>query len=122
MSLQRICEGDTWSLCEDGKPVLTVQETLKDGTVQMRLAGALRSDTEHYMKDELGALLAVGMNIVVDCQDLEYISYSCLLAFLSVQREMIDQWNKGTLTLCKVPEAIYTEMKKTFLHELLVIE
>ena len=121
MSVTRQKVGDSWLLSEDGKTVLTVQETVKNSKVHFKLSGSLTNNTEHFVRDELGALATVGMDIIVDCSDLKYISNSCLLALLSVQQDM-DQWKKGSLTLHSIPEDIYKQMKKQYLDELLWIE
>ena len=121
MSLTRNYEQDCWSLSEDGRKLLTVKEAVVDGTVVMTLAGTLRSDMEHVFRDELLALMTVGMNVVLDCGQLQYIAGTCQDALLSVQ-QTADNINRGTLTLRHVPSAILAELEKTNLHELLMIE
>lgn len=121
MSLTRNYEQDCWSLSEDGRKLLTVKEAVVDGTVVMTLAGTLRSDMEHVFRDELLALMTVGMNVVLDCGQLQYIAGTCQDALLSVQ-QTADNINRGTLTLRHVPPAILAELEKTNLHELLMIE
>lgn len=121
MSLTRNYGQDCWSLSEDGRKLLTVKEAVVDGTVVVTLAGTLRSDMEHVFRDELLALMTVGMNVVLDCGQLQYIAGSCQDALLSVQ-QTADDINRGTLTLCHVPPAILAELEKTNLHELLMIE
>ena len=121
MSLTRSYGQDSWSLCEDGRTILTVGETVADGKVLVTLAGTLRSDMENVFKDELVALMTVGMDVVVDCGQLQYIAGSCQDALLSVQ-QTADSINRGTLTLCHVPAAILEEFERTNLHELLMIE
>ena len=121
MSLTRNYEQDSWSLCEGGRKILTVKEAVVDGKVLVTLTGALRSDMENVFKDELVALMTVGMDVVLDCGQLEYIAGACQDALLSVQ-QTADNISRGTLTLCHVPAAILTELEKTNLHELLMIE
>ena len=121
MSLTRSFEQDAWSVSENGKTILTVRETEENGTITVCLSGALRSDTEHMFKDELVALMSVGMNVVLDCGELEYIASACQDALLSVQ-QMADSMGWGSLTLRKVPPAIFSELKRSNLHELLMIE
>ena len=121
MSLTRNYEQDSWSLSEDGRKILTVKEAVVDGKVLVTLAGALRSDMENVFKDELVALMTVGMDVVLDCGQLEYIAGACQDALLSVQ-QTADNISRGTLTLCHVPAAILAELEKTNLHELLMIE
>ena len=121
MSLTRNYGQDCWSLSEDGRTLLTVKEAVVDGTVVVTLAGTLRSDMEHVFRDELLALMTVGMNVVLDCGQLQYIAGTCQDALLSVQ-QTADNINRGTLTLRHVPSAILAELEKTNLHELLMIE
>lgn len=121
MSLIRSYGENSWSLSENGKTILTVQEIANNGEIQVGLTGSLRSDTEQFLQDELVALATVGMDIVVDCQGLNYIANSCMNALLSAQQK-IDSMQKGnSLVLCNVPENIYSEMMKLNLHELLMI-
>ena len=121
MSLKREYSQDSWSLCDNGQTIVTVQETLEENVVRVRISGALRSDTEHCFQDELIALSTVGKDIIIDCKDLQYIANACQLALLNVQHKM-DSMNRGSLTLCNVPAAIYADFEKTNLHELLMIE
>ena len=122
MGLTRMYEGDSWSLIENGRTILTVQETDADGKILVNLTGSLRNDTEQYFQDELIALATVGKDITVDCKGLEYICSSCLNSLLSVQQKMDAMQKGGSLTLCNVPEKIYSEMERLNLHELLMIE
>ena len=121
MSLTRSYEQDSWSLIEDGRTILNVRETEEDGKIKVYLSGALRSDAVHVFKDELIALMTVGKDVVLDFNDVEYISWSCQDALLSTQ-QTADEMNRGTLTLQRVPTAIYAEFQRTNLHELLMIE
>lgn len=121
MGLKRIYAQDSWSLCDDGQTIVTVKETIEENTVRILVSGSLRSDTEHYFQDELIALSTVGKDIIIDCKDIQYMANSCQLALLNVQQKM-DSMNRGSLTLCNVPPAIYSDFEKTNLHELLMIE
>ena len=122
MSLTRTYKEDSWSLNENGKTILTVREAENDGEIIVGLTGSLRNDTEPYFQDELVALATVGADIIIDCQNLDYICSSCLNALLSVQQKMDSMQKGGSLTLRNVPEKIYSEMEKLNLHELLMIE
>lgn len=121
MSLIRTYGEDSWSLTENGKTILTVQETEKDGGIRIGLTGSLRSDAEPFFQDELVALATVGMNMTIDCQGLDYIANSCMNALLSVQQKIDSMQKGGSLTLINVPDPIYSEMKKLNLDELLMI-
>lgn len=121
MSLIRSYEGDSWSLQEDGRALLTVSEKEEDGGILVTVSGILRSDMEPMFKDELIALMTVGKDVVLDCGQLQYIASACQDALLSTQ-QTADSMNRGTLTLRHVPGPIYAEFQKTNLHELLMIE
>lgn len=121
MSLKRSYGEESWSLSEDGKTLLTVEEKEEDGTILIGLSGILRSDMEQIFKDELIALMTVGKDVVLDCRKLQYMASSCQDALLSTQ-QIADSMERGTLMLRNVPEAIYAELQKTNLHELLMIE
>lgn len=121
MSLTRVYEEDSWSMIEDGKTLLTVKETEENGQILVKVSGMLRSEMEHVFKDELVALMTVGKDVLLDFENLQYISSACQDALLSVQ-QTADNINRGTLTLQKVPSKIYAEFQKTNLHELLMIE
>lgn len=121
MSLERVYQGETWSLTENGETILTVKETGEKNEICLKVTGSLRSDTEHWFQDELVALSTMGIDIVVDCEKLEYIANACQIALLSVQKR-IDKMGRGSLTLRNVPDRIYDDFKKTNLHELLMIE
>ena len=121
MSLKREYGQDAWSLQENGRTLVTVKETEEDGKILVSLAGSLRSDMESVFKDELIALMTVGRDVVLDCEELAYIAGACQDALLSVQ-QTADSINRGTLTLRCVPPAILREFEKSNLHELLMIE
>jgi anti-anti-sigma regulatory factor len=121
MSLTRKYDDDSWSLIENGQTLLVVREIEKDGKILITLAGTLRSDMEQMFRDELIALISVGMDVILDCKDLQYMANACQDALLFVQ-QTADGINRGTLTLQNVPEPIYAEFEKTNLHELLMIE
>ena len=121
MSFSRTYEGNSWSLIENGETLLTVRETEEDGKISVALSGMLRSDMEHVFKDELVALMTLGKNVLLDCENLQYIANACQDALLSVQ-QTADSINRGTLTLKKVPDRIYADFQKINLHELLRIE
>ena len=115
MSLTRSYEQDSWTLCEDGRTILSVRETEEDGRIRVFLSGALRSDAAHVFKDELIALMTVGKDVELDLEGVEYISSSCQDALLSTQ-QTADEIDRGTLTLRHVPTAIYAEFQKTNLN------
>ena len=121
MALKRIFAQDSWSLCDGKETILTVRETGENNQVTVALSGSLRRDAEPFIQDELIALTTVGVDIVLDCKELTYISSACQLALLGVQKRT-DSMQRGSLTLRNVPPEIYADFEKTNLHELLAIE
>ena len=121
MSFFRIFDGNSWSLLENEKTLLTVCETEEDGKIVIALSGILRSDMQHVFMDELVALITLGKDILLDCKNLQYIANACQDSLLSVQ-QTADSLNRGTLTLRQVPEKIYADFRETNLNELLMIE
>ena len=114
-------DGSSWSLLDGSQPILSVTETEDENCVVMALSGSLRSDTDLSFRDELVALTSVGKDIVVDCENLQYISNACQMTLLSVQQQM-DSLRRGTLTIRNLPPEIYKEFEKINLDELLMIE
>lgn len=122
MGMKRVVNGDEMSLYDaNDKKVLTLRGTIEDTCVFYQMEGSLKSDVAHDMLDELKALAGLGMDIMVDLEKITYMSAACANAFLTVQKAM-DKYEKGSLTLCKVPQDILSEMEKSGLASLLMIE
>lgn len=118
--LKRKMENDTILFTDGTATVLSVQESMTDKGILMKLSGELRSDVAHDIQDELIALTTVGANVVVDFEKVSYITTTTQHIFLRAQQKM-DSMGRGTLTLCNLPENIYREFEKTGTSELLMI-
>ena len=119
--LNRKIEGESIVLCDGGNKILTIGEAMTEEGIRITLEGALRSDVAHELQDELIAMTTVGANVTVDMSGVTYISSTVQSVFLMVQQKM-DSMGKGTLTLCKLPEAIFQEFDRNGASELLLIE
>lgn len=87
----------------------------------MTLNGELRSETAHHIQDELDAFTTVGVKVWVDFREVTFAAPSMFNALLDSQQR-IDIFRKGEVVLKNVPDAIYQEMDKLGITELLIIE
>lgn len=118
--LNRKMENDTILFTDGTATVLAVQETMTEQGILMKLSGELRSDVAHDIQDELIALTTVGADVLVDFEQVCYITPTTQHIFLRAQQKM-DAMGKGSLTLCNLPDVIYREFEKTGTSELLMI-
>lgn len=117
----RKIENDAIVFIDGSTNFLTIQEEETEEAILLMIDGELRSDIAHDLLDELIALTTVGANIKVDFEKASYITPTIQHVFLRVQQKM-DRLGKGTLTLRKLPQAIYQEFEATGTSELLMIE
>ena len=110
-----------WNLCEAGKEVLAVEELAEEKNVRMELKGPLRSDTQHFFKDELLALATADCDLVIDCRNLSSISNACQIGLIETQ-QLMDAIGRGTLTLTGLPEPILADFRATGVAGSLAIE
>lgn len=102
-------------------PVLTVEECNTDQGILLRCAGELRSDAAHPLQDEIEAYATVSVNVILDLQQVTFLSFSVIYALLSCQNR-IDSLQKGELRIQNVPEPIYREFDRANVTEMLLIE
>ena len=121
MGIVSIVKEDSVCLMDKGKAVLRIQETVQDKAVNIVLEGDLRSDTAHALGDELKTLVLLNHNLLVDFQKVSGLSTSCCRALLSIQ-QTIDNNEKGSMKLVRIPAAILEKMNATGLTALLLIE
>ena len=112
-----------WSLgdSEGEGAQLTVEETVKEKSVDISIDGSLRGDMACVVKDELMALASADADVTVDCEKLGYFSNTCIKAFIEVQRFM-DRMRRGTLTIQRMPAEIMGELRASGLSDSLMIE
>ena len=99
-----------WKLEENGAPVLTVLESMRDGMTVLRPSGSLRGDTDLFFRDELMLLAVTGGNITVECAKLSYVANVCKKSLIEVQR-LMDKIGQGQLFLVNMPSALYQEFR-----------
>ena len=121
MGIVCIVKDDCVCLMDRDKVVLHIQETIQDNAANIVLEGDLRSDTAHALGDELKTLALLNHNLSVDFQKVSGLSTSCCQAFLSTQ-QTIDNNEKGSMKLIRIPAAILEKMGATGLTALLQIE
>jgi len=72
----------------------------------VEISGRIDSDAAAYLEETLKAITGrQRFHIVVDMQNLEYISSSGLRALITTLKE-VRRWNRGDLRLCSVPPRI----------------
>lgn len=121
MGIVSVVKDDCVCLTDRNSTVLHIQETIKDNEVTIALEGDLRSDTAFALGDELKTLVLLNYNLSVDLQKASGLSTSCCRAFLSIQ-QTIDNNEKGSMKLVRIPAAILEKMAATGLTALLQIE
>ena len=106
----------------DGKNiVLAMEEKQEEQTLTIILKGNLRSETLHSFQDELSALASFGLDIVLECKEVSYISAACVDALIRIQQKM-DDVGKGSLTILDLPEEILSEWKMKGINQVLMVE
>ena len=121
MGIISVVKEDSVCLMDRDDTVLRITETIQGREARIALEGDLRSDTALALGDELKTLALLDHALSVDLQKVTGLSTSCCRAFLSVQ-QMIDNNEKGSLTLVRIPAAILQKMGTTGLTALLQIE
>lgn len=74
----------------------------------IKITGRIDSFSAPEIKDVLKALLTDGhYNLIIDLQDVNYVSSSGILTFVDIQRQLKRQ-NKGKIVFLNVPDLVYT--------------
>lgn len=123
MAIDRTTFGGVTYFTENGKEFLSISENTDPSgkTVEMSLAGNLRSDVRFDFSDELMLCVAMKKDIILNFENLEKIANSCMSVMLEVQQN-IDQTGMGSLTIRSVPKVIYRSLDIIGLTDLLMIE
>lgn len=119
--IRREISGDSMFFYDGNALILTVDELDFNGGIQMVLKGQLRSDTAHFIQNELDAFTTVGMKVWLNFKEVTFAAPSFLSALLNAQ-QLVDFFRKGEIILQNIPDAIYAEMDETGMTELLMIE
>ena len=78
---------------ENGETLCGIRESISDKTATLSLVGKHRADTAYVFLDEAKALVSVGMSIVLDLSEVQYISNAHLKAMREIQRS-VDKRNQ----------------------------
>lgn len=119
--IRREINGDSMFFYDGNALILTVDELDFKGGIQMVFKGHLRSDTAHFIQNELDAFTTVGMKVWLDFKGVTFVAPSFLNALLNAQ-QLVDFFRKGEIVLQNIPGVIYEEMDETGMTELLMIE
>ena len=119
--IRREVNGDTMFFYDGDALILTVDELDCPDGIRMVLKGQLRSDTAHFIQNELDAFTTVGIKTWLDFKEVSFVAPSFLVALLNAQ-QLVDFFRKGEIVLKNIPDAIYREMAETGITELLMIE
>ena len=120
--LTRKAESDTNYFYDGDMLILTVDEKMTESGLLMTLLGKLRSDTAHFIQDELCAFVSMGIKIIVDLKDVTFITPDVLRAFLATQQS-IDSLGKSELRLRNISNQVLLEMDKAAINaEVLMID
>ena len=91
---------------ENGEKLLSIQESLTEDTVYMKLAGNINMSVAHDFEDELTAAATVCSKIIVDFSDVDVISSAGIKALLMVQR-ILDKREDSMLKLKAMKPSVY---------------
>lgn len=108
---------------DDGTVFLTIDAALDRDrrSVELNVDGELRSEIVPDFQDELEKFTLLNYDLVLNFDNVTYITSSVIEALLKIQR-MIDSTRSGRLTLRCVHDSIYSEMDAMGVAELLRIE
>ncbi len=122
MSLSRVMQGDTLLLFKGNDLILSLDETQQDeNTILIKAKGIMNADTLHDFQDELTALTYLGLDLLIDFEDVNYLSSGCVQVLVDIQQKM-DRQKKGNLALRKMPDALMRELESIGASELLDVE
>lgn len=121
--IRREINGDSMLFYDGDTLTLTVEELDYNGGILMALKGQLRSDTAHFIQNELDAFTttANGVKVWLDFKEVTFAAPSFIGSLLNSQ-QLIDFLRKGEIVLRNIPDSIYQEMDETGITELLMIE
>ena len=96
---------------------MTIEKTVQDKTVELKLVGWLNTQTAPLLEEELRQLPEDAQVLVLDCAQLEYVSSAGLRQIVVAFKRM-----NGHLRLRAVSEEIAHVLKMTGLQNRLQIE
>lgn len=121
MKLTRKVEGNSISLTEGTTVVFTMKENREDKCMTVFLEGSMKSDVAYDFQDEMMMWIIYGFDLKLNFSAVTYLSSSCARALLNIQQK-IDDIEKGSLVLSKMPVSILKDLESMGLSDLLMIE
>lgn len=110
MAQKRTIDGDRLVITdENGSALLSIQETLEEPVVTLKLTGSITMNLAHDFEDELTSVTTVCNRVIIDFSDVEGISSAGLKTLLSVQ-QILDKRPNSMLKL----RSLSTSVRKTF--------
>lgn len=102
---------------------LVISESLdrEKATVTLTMKGQLTYAAANPVRDELNALVSVGLNAVLIMEELNCIDYASLEALMKVQR-WADVFQRGSLTLTRLSPEVMAFLSNEHALECLMIE
>ena len=110
MAQKRTIDGDRLVITdENGSAMLSIQETLEEPAVTLRLAGSITMNLAHDFEDELTSVTTVCNRVILDFSDVDSISSAGLKTLLSTQ-QILDKRPNSMLKL----RSLSAPVRKTF--------
>ncbi len=106
---------------EDDQVILSIAESLRDGTMCMELSGQIRNEVAYEFEDEVMAALTVCPSILIKLENVSYIASMALRSLLSVQ-QVIDDMEGASMTLVDVSPEVMEILKESGFSEILTVE
>lgn len=98
---------------------MNMEKKLEDGTLTIKVSGRLDTATAPQLDEELKESIEGVEKLVMDLEDLEYISSAGLRVLLSAQKTMNKQ---GTMEVTGVNDAVMEIFEVTGFSEILTIK
>ncbi len=117
----RRINGDVLEILSDGNVIFSLQETMEDGTMNIKVEGELRNEVAHDFEDEIMAAFSVCENVVIDFGKTTYIASIAMRALLSAQ-QIIDENENSCLTIKNLSETVRDAFEDSGFIDILNIE
>lgn len=99
--------------------MLNIDKTIDNGSASFKLTGRLDTLTSPELESELVGIIDGLTELVLDFEELEYVSSAGMRVLLAAQKKMNDL---GTMTVKHVRQEIMDTFEMTGFDEILTIE
>lgn len=106
---------------DDDRIMLSIAESIENGTMDMELSGELRSDAAHDFEDEVMAALSVCSEIRISFEKVSYVAGKALQCLLAVQH-MADEMDNVRIVIVKPSKTVMERFGDLGFDEILDIE